>query len=214
MEERYVSLVGIIDAWCKDRAKADDVASYLVDKLYSGSTSVDRVIVQGATAMHEWCKALIYSSIHGSNEFTRTRWDEASRNSRNGGSKPGRAASLDASDVDRLGQGSKPQRDLIENLSEEPKPEFFFESFLSHELHELGLSEEDIDRRLRLQKAISMLSPWQFQLYRLYYEQRKTHRQIASEKGIPQTNVYWMLVDLRESLERMLGTRVTRKYLY
>lgn len=173
----------MINSWCDDRNKADDLASYMVDKLYSGSKSVDSVIVQGNGPMEEWCKRLIYMSLNNN-----------------------------GSEFSRINRRSHVTDEVLDGLtSETTDPEYYFRSFLESELTKDGWEEHRIDMILRLQKMVSQLNPWQSQLFDLYFVQNLSHRKIAEIKGIPKTNVNYMVVELKQQIESILGIALPRK---
>lgn len=197
----YERLVDRIERQCKDKTKADDLSSYVVDRLYSGSEAVAKVIVQGATAMEYWCNQLIYESANGIGKFQRLRSDKVVS-----------IQELDGCNIIDLQDSAVHSLSFV--IPKEPEPEFFFKSFLEMELVKSGLDEKDVDRRMRLQSVVNELSPWELELYRLYYEQRMTHRQIAELKKMPKTSVYNLLRSLRSKLNLLLGTTVSTRYLY
>lgn len=205
VNERYANLAELTHKNCRNSNRADDIVSYLTDRLYSGSEAVERVIMQGATAMEAWCKRIIYSSMRGHNDRMMAGSDIVSRKS----------ISLEEMCENSLQEDSISESLARSGYVEEPKAfDFFFGTFFELELLRSGYDEEDVKRRLKLQRAINSLSPWQMELYRLYYEQRMTHREIAKLKKMPKTSAYKLLIELRERLNELLNTTVNTRYLY
>lgn len=185
----------------KNRQRAEDLFSYMVDQVYSGRASVSLVAANGHDDMLAWCTQVMKTSIQSKTSGFR-EW---------GRKHPDRVGS----EADTRSHSDTLDRSTYENDSGKPEEEFDLQpeiedpprSFREAELREQGMPQARIDRLLALEACRNMLPPHMSELFALYFEQGKSIRAVSALKGMPPTSVFGQVVLLRERIASCMSTK-------
>jgi len=104
------------------------------------------------------------------------------------------------------------ENNISEKIGETKIELDIFDTLYETELRYEGYSDHQVQRLSRIMSHLKKMSPSKRQLYKLYFEDRLSYREIAKRVGIPMSSIYYLINGLKREL--YTATLIKQKKIY